>query len=94
VPLQGLAKLLAPAGASVLTDGSSRTIARQNATNAARRVGNVTGVTRNEMNMNMHARLAGSAADVCPNVVTVWGMLRLNELARAAEQFDNGHFLG
>jgi len=46
------------------------------------------------MNMNMHPRLTGSTTNVYPNVVTIWRMLRLYELACMAEQFDHGRLLG
>ena len=61
----------------VLNAASGRALSREHATNAARRIGDIAGIARNEMDMDVHARLARGAADVHADVVSIRRMPRV-----------------
>jgi len=70
-----------------------RTISGEHATNATRWIGNVARIPRNEMNMDVHARLTRSATNIHSNVVTVRRILRLYKFTGTVEQFDHRNLL-
>ena len=73
--------------------GLGRTFSSKYAPDAACRIRNVAGIPRNEMNVDVHARLTCGAPNVHSNVVSVRRILRLDERACTVEELNNGHLL-
>ena len=76
-----------------LSAGLGRTFSSKYAPDATCRFRNVAGIPRNEMNVDVHARLTCGAPDVHSDVVTVRRLLRLDERTCTVEELDNGHLL-
>ena len=70
-----------------------RTFSSKYAPDATDRVRNVAGIPRNEMNVDVHARLTSSAPNVHADVVSVRRILRLDERTCTVQELNNGHLL-
>ena len=73
--------------------GLGRTFSSKYAPDATCRFRNVAGIPRNEMNVDVHARLTCGAPNVHSDVVTVRRILRLDERTCTVEELANGHLL-
>ena len=80
-------------GASVLTAGLGRMFSSKYAPDSTRGIGNVAGIPRNEMNVDVHARLTCGAPNVHSDVVSVRRILRLDEHTCSVEELNDGHVL-
>jgi len=64
---------------------------RKHTANAAARIRNVTGVTRDQVHVDVHARLTSSRTDVYADVVSIGRESALNMLLSFDEQLEDGH---
>ena len=78
-------------GASGLTAGLGRTLSSKYAPDSACRVSNVAGITRNEMNVDVHTRLTGRGPNIHTDVVSVRRILGLDARPCSVEKLDDGH---
>ena len=76
-----------------LTTELSRTFFSKYAPDPTCRVGNVAGIARNEVNVDVHARLACGTPNVHSDVVSVRRILRLDERTRTIEELNNSRLL-
>jgi len=67
----------------------SASLPRQNASNAAARIRDITRIAWDQMYVNMHARLTSRFPDIHADVISVGRVLRMNEPVRLIEQGKN-----
>jgi hypothetical protein len=64
--------------------------ARQYAADTPARVGHVAGIARDEVNVNVHARLAARGSDIDADIVAVGSVLISNDGLGSIEKRENG----